>query len=601
MPTPWVSVRSPLPRNLRLVLATLVAVIVLPAAGAQAAIPGVVLNSFDSASVNRALSTGAGEVRLFVSWNAFQPTGPAMDAPYLSALMSALKQIKGAGRHVLLTFNTAPKWANGGHAESDYPPTPAHDADFADFVASILRRARQQGTPADRITVWNEPDDAQFWKPGAPDIDRYAALLVKTYDAVKDAAKGDPAVQVFPGGTAGSDREWIDGLFARARGHFDGVAIHTDSACLTEPPSSVYRDPDGRLGRFTFVGFLEILDLLAAHGVPDMPVLMDEMGVSSTAGGPTSCARGAHAGKKPSGVSELRQAELLTLQYGCLANYPQIVSGDWFRLDDAKGDLTSDEFNHYGLFHTDGSPKLAYAAFLAVVATGGGIPTPCADLTAPAVRILSPAPGEKFEERLDIRASASDGAGVGLARISLFSGGAADLIRNFTTGLLDNVPVTLTPWYGSDDLPVGRHTVRVTARDRNGNVGSATVDVEKVPNGTLPATLRPRVALPRRVLARNCTKRARPRRCTADFGTLKAPASAGATAPSIQGKVAFEWYRRNQQGRWRKLIGGLKPANKRLTATVTVKQAGRWRVRVVYAGKAPYKKLASEYVTFRAR
>jgi len=592
-------VRSPLSRHLRLALATLVAVIVLPA-GAQAATPGVVLNSFDSASVNRALSTGAGEVRMFVAWGAFQPTGPAMDSAYLTALMSALKQIKGAGRAVLLTFVGAPRWANGGHDDPGYPPTPAHDADFASFAASIVHRARQQGTPVDRITVWNEPDEEQFWKPGAPDIDRYAALLVKTFNAVKDPATGDPSVQVFPGGTAGHNRAWIDGLFARARGHFDGVAVHTDNACLTDPPSSVYRDPDGRLGRFTFVGFLEILDLLAAHGVPGMPVLMDEMGVSSTGGGPTSCTRGSHAGQKPSGVSERRQAELLTLQYGCLANYPQIVSGAWFRLDDAKGDPVSDEFNHYGLFHTDGSPKPAYAAFLTIAAAGGGPATPCADLTPPSVRILSPAPGEKFEERLDIRASASDGAGVGLARISLFSGAAADLIRNFTTDLSDDVPVTLTPWYGSDELGVGRHTVRVTARDKNGNVGSATVDVEKVPAGTLPATLRPRVVLARRVLARNCTSRARPRRCTADFGALKAPASAGAAAPSIQGKVAFEWYRRNKQGRWRKLIGGLRPANKRLKATVTLKQAGRWRVRVVYRGKAPYKKLSSKYVSFRA-
>ncbi|HEX6389478.1 MAG TPA: Ig-like domain-containing protein [Solirubrobacteraceae bacterium] len=570
-------------------LLPLLVVLALPAS-AQAATPGIVLNSFDSASVNRALGTGAGEVRMFVSWTAFQPKSPAMDSAYLDALMSAIKQIKGAGREVLLTFNTAPSWANGGHASMDYPPTPAHEQDFASFGAAIVRHAAKQGTRVDRVTVWNEPDEAQFWKPGAPDIDRYASLLRKSYDAIKAA---DPGVQVFPGGTAGNDRDWIDGLFTRAKGKFDGVAVHTDNACLTEPPSSIYRDPDGKLGRFTFVGFLEVLEVLKAHGVPDMPVLMDEMGASSTGGDATSCTRGSYAGKKPSGVSELEQADILTRQYQCLANYPQIISGDWFRLDDAKHE-TIDEFNHYGLFRTDGSAKPALAAFLAIAATGGGIPAPCADLSPPAVRILSPAPGEKFEGQLDIRASANDAGGVGLARISLFSGDAADLIRNFTTGLGDDVPVKLTPWYGSDELPVGRHTLRVSARDKNGNVGTATVDVEKVAPGTLPATLRPRLALPRRVIARGCTRR----RCTADFGTLKAPAAGG---PTIQGKVAFEWQWRNKQGRWRKLVGGLKPANKRLKATVRLPKAGRWRVRIVYAGRAPYKRLTSKYVTFRVR
>jgi hypothetical protein len=563
-------------------------------AGADAATPGIVLNSYDVASVNRALSTGAGEVRMFVSWKAFQPSGPAMDGAYLTAAMSAIRQVKNARRKLLLTFNTAPSWANGGHAEMDYPPTPAHEQDFAAFAASIVTRAAQQGTPVDRITVWNEPDEAQFWRPGEPDIDRYASLLIKTYDAVKAA---DPNVQVFPGGTAGHDRDWIEGLFARAAGHFDGVAVHTDNACLVDPPSSVYRDPDGKLGRFTFVGFLEVFAVLAAHGVPDMPVLMDEMGVSSTGGGPTSCTRGSFAGQKPSGVSEQRQAELLTLQYQCLANYPQIVSGDWFRLDDTKGDASSDEFNHYGLFRSDSSAKPALVAFTAIALTGGGIPGPCADLSGPRVRILSPAAGEKFEGQLDIRASANDAGGVGLARISLFSGETPDLIRNFTSGLLDDVPVKLTPWYGSDDLSLGRHTVRVTARDKNGNVGAATVEVEKVAAGTLQATLRPRLALPRRVIARGCRRR----RCTADFGTLKAPAGAGEHVPTIQGKVAFEWQWRNAQGRWRKLVGGLKPANKRLKATVALPRAGRWRVRVVYRGRAPYKRMTSKYVLFAAR
>ena len=45
----------------------LLVLLALPAS-AQAATPGIVLNSYDAASVDRALGTGAGEVRMFVSW-----------------------------------------------------------------------------------------------------------------------------------------------------------------------------------------------------------------------------------------------------------------------------------------------------------------------------------------------------------------------------------------------------------------------------------------------------------------------------------------------------------------------------------------------------
>jgi hypothetical protein len=31
-----------------------------------------------------------------------------------------------------------------------------------------------------------------------------------------------------------------------AQGHFDAMAVHTDTACLDRPPGYYYREPDGR-------------------------------------------------------------------------------------------------------------------------------------------------------------------------------------------------------------------------------------------------------------------------------------------------------------------------------------------------------------------
>jgi len=583
---------------MRLALATTLLALAF-AATAQAASPGLVVSGYDPADVDRGLATGAREIVLFVNWASFEPVSAgAVDASLASALTGAVKQVNAAGRRVLLIVNGAPPWANGGRTDdADYPPLPERDQDFANFVGRLVHDIHAAGGRVDRLQPWNEPDDPQFWKSQSPDVDRYVSLLTKTYDAVKDPLRGAPGVQVFAASTAGHNYTWIDQLLTKAGGKLDGVAVDIASSCATDGPDKLYRETDGRLGRFAFVGFLEVLKVLEQHGVPNMPLLVPIMGVSSTGGGPTSCARGAFAGKKPSGVSEAEQARLLKAQYQCLANYPRIVGANWFRLEDTAGDPDSDEFDHYGLYRVDGSAKPALQAFKDVVAADGGKPVPCADLKAPNVHISAPSPGQRFEDRLDLQVRASDRGGVGLARISLFSSKDPLLIRSFTKDLVNSRVYGLTPWYGSRQLEVGKHVLRVVALDKNGNRGSASVEVEKVAPGTLRRTRSARFVLPKRVLAKNCTTRLRPSRCTANFGRLK-PVTAG---PSIQDKVAVEWQWLNTKGRWRKLIGGTRPANKALVFRATLPKRGAWRVRAVYAGADEYKGVRSRFFTFTVR
>jgi hypothetical protein len=472
---------------------------------------------------------------------------------------------------------------------SAYAPTPDHDRDFASFAARVVHDIAAAGGRIDRLQPWNEPDDTQYWKPQPSDVDRYASILTKTYDAVKNPLTGVPGVQVFAASTAGSNAVWIDQLLTRAAGKLDGVAVDLASSCATDGPDKVYREADGRLGRFAFVGFLEVLKVLAKHGVPDMPLLVPIMGVSSTNGGPTSCRRGTFAGKKPSGVSEAEQARLLKTQFDCLAGYPQVVGADWFRLDDTAGDPDSEEFDHYGLYRVDGSPKPALQAFKDVVAGGGGKATPCADLKAPDIHISSPLPGQRFDDRLDFRARAADRGGVGLARISLYSGASA-LIRNYTKGLVNSRTYGLTPWFGSRQLSIGKHVLRVVAVDRNGNRATASVTVEKVARGTLARTRGVRFALPEHVLAEPCVVRMP---CTADFGRLQ-PLVRG---PSIPGKVVVEWQWQDAKGRWHKLVAGDKPATKPLVFTATLPRRGRWRVRAVFGGAGEYRAASTRFVT----
>ena len=165
---------------------------------------------------------------------------------------------------------------------------------------------------------------------------------------------------------------------------------------------------------------------------------------------------------------------------------------------------------------------------------------------------------------------------------------SVDSIRNFDP-LPDGQVYGLTPWFASRDLKVGKHALRVDAVDRNGNVGTVSVAVEKVRPGTLKGTRAARYTRAR--------VRCRGRTCTADFGRLAA-VKAG---PSIGGKVSVEWQWRNKKRKWRKLLGGTKAANKPLVFTAKLRKKGHWRVRAVYKGSGQYKAVKSKFVNLTAR
>ncbi|WCB91921.1 hypothetical protein DSM104299_00599 [Baekduia alba] len=576
-----------LPKILFLVAA--LAAFALPAASAQAAEPGVNAASPSHDAVAEALATGAKSVRLFVSWAEMAPTGPG-DYPdnngRSATYDAAIQQLNAAGAKPLFVVLNTPQWANGV-ADQLVPPNDPQT--YADFMKAFAAHNKGVGSVAG-YEVWNEPDEAQFWHPG-PDAGRYAALLKATYAGVK---AGDPGATVVAGPTTGNNYQWIQGLYNNGAGSsFDVVAVHTDTACLDRGPDAFYRE-DGKLARYTFLGYRTVHDVMAANGDGGKPIWMSELGWSSTGGGPTSCTRGEWTGKKPSGVSEADQATYLTQAYGCLANDPYVQKADWFTLRDTTGNGV-DELNHYGLLRTSGAGKPALNAFRAVTAANGGGAATCGDFDAPSIRIVKPTPGQQFVDKLDLSAAASDG-GVGIARITFTYDNQPAEIRNFTDSLVNNAPVGLAPWQGSGKLALGPHTITVTALDKNGNTSTANVQVTKVALSALKSTLTPAVKLKTKKV--KCKKRV----CTVAGSMSRAAAAAKlGSVPSLGGKVAVEWQFRNKKGKWRKLVGGLKPANKPFAFKAKMKFKGKWRVRVVYQGQAPWKKTSSKWLTFKVK
>jgi hypothetical protein len=442
--------------------------------------------------------------------------------------------------------------------------------------------------------VWNEADEALWWKPG-PNAAVYTDLLKKSYAAIK--AK-DPSATVLATPTTGANYGWVEELYKNgAKGHFDAMGVHTDTACLIDSPYSYYRDPaaGNRIARFTFLGVREVKAAMAANG-DDKPVWITEMGWAARAG--ETCDSGAFAGKKAAGVSEDQQAQFMLEAFHCLQVDPAfgVAVAMWFTHRDA----------HYGLLRPDGSPRPAYNAFKGMAGDTGNdrLQGPCGDFVAPGVQILEPAPGAilGLNDSLKIRATTDDKS---VLRMTFSVASTPQEIRNFTNNgnpldLIKNTP--FLDWQGVKKLPLGDHEVIVTAIDPSGNEGRAAVPFKRINPASLPAKSVGFAPCPKKKAKRTICKSGLVLSGKGKKRTLKGklalPYAFGLTAKD---KVVAEWQNK-RKGKWKKIHGGMKAANKPtgFTFTQKLKYKGAWRVRIVFQGKKPYKKTVSKWLTFKA-
>lgn len=538
---------------------------------ARAAAPGINIGYVEASrgQVERAARTGADYARLFVLWSDFQPSGPGQSiaGSRLAEYDAAVRRLRAAKVKPILVVVGAPAWANGS---SDRLVPPAEPSGYARFAGALARHFRGRVVAYE---IWNEEDEAVFWH--APvDPARYAGLLRASYSAVRD---GDPAAKVLVGPLTGNNYGFLAALYgAGIRGHFDAVAVHTDTACLDRGPERFYRDPGGAVGRFTFLGYRSVHAVMAAHGDGAKPIWMTELGWSSTSG--ATCERGAWAGLKPSGVSAAAQAGHLRAAFHCLARDRYVQVAAWFTLQDDPAQ-DPDELRHYGLLDARGAPKPAWSAFRAVATRGDTLRGPCGDFSGPRVRVRAPVAGQRFTGVLRIVASAGDPAG--LDRIRLFADGRR--IKSFSGPALAGGRARLD-WTGARRLRLGRHEIKVVAFDRGGNRSTRRIAVTKVDPRRLRATLRTRTRLSGPFCrARTCGVR----------GRVLGPRSV-----AVDGRVRIEWQRRTR-GTWRVALRNFRTAHRPFGVLRTLNHGGRWRVRAVFEGQAPLRRSATRLRAFR--
>jgi hypothetical protein len=541
---------------LRLIpLAALVCALALPASASAVEI-GLNLNGGAAASTpdNWAMvgDTGTKWARHFVVFNG----GSAVDHAYDAIVRE--EEARGVKTLFVVT-------ALGGIRPTD-------PGAYGQFVRNLAERYKGK---VDAYEIWNEEDESGFW-PGAPQPAEYVTLLKIAYGAVK---LGDPAAQVVFGPVTGNNYGFLEKAYdAGAKGYFDAMATHTDTACLVDSPTKYYRE-NGRIARFTFLGYREVRATMLAHG-DDKPIWMTEFGWSATN---RTCDRGTWAGQKKAGVSEAEQAHFMREAYHCMKEDPYLEVAMWFNSRDLHGD--GSELDSYGLRRTDGSQRPAYAAFKDIVAGRDTITGTCGDFGGPTIKVISPQPGQVFgpDEPLFIKATSPD---KDVTRVTFAVQGQPEEIRNHTN---QGNPLTFDPapamqWQGAKRLGFGKHTIVVSAKDLSGNESKVAVDVTKINPKTMGVQRTNVGAL--RLMGQGRVRTLKGRVITA-------------MRFSLPGKVVAQWQHK-RGGRWKKVHGAARNANRPFTFKQRLKYGGRWRVRVVYQGKRPFRSTASKWIAFRA-
>ncbi len=419
-----------------------------------------------SPSVNQTPSLkalGTHWVRYFISWRELQPSPAAIEPSALASFEQTFAQLP-PGTKVILDIVDSPQWETGS---TDEHAPPANPRDYAAFVGALAQRF---GTKVAAYEIWNE-EDAPAWWTGAPDPTAYAQLLKATYPVVKAA---DPSATVVLGGLTGNDYQFLEGVYqAGAKGSFDAVAVHTDTACNILSPYDFIRSTEtNRLLPDSFLAYREVHAVMLANG-DDKPIWMTEMSWRTTE---AVCSEGVWAGQKPEGVSEEQQATYLRQAFHCLAEDPYVQVALWYPLED-EGPIVS------GLLRADGSRKPSFAAMRAYTHEGDTLGGQCGVFTGPKITVLSPADRTSYSGPLPIDVTAT--SSVGVFRIRLEYDGK--LIRNYD----GNFPTSLSgalEWQGAKHIPYGWHTLTFLAYDKENNVSQTSVLIYHARPGSANAT-----------------------------------------------------------------------------------------------------------------
>lgn len=300
-------------------------------------------------------------VRADLDWRTVQPNGP--DAYVWDAFDRIVAEANRRGMRVLPILTYTPAWARPDTCAYNSKCAPEQPDAFIQFARAAVARYAPRGVHT--WEVWNEPNMALFWAPGA-DARTYTTLLCETYHAVHTE---DRSARVVSGGlapvsTGGGNiaaREYLEQMYEYgAAGCMDAVGYH---------PYTFPLGPDDykRTNAWSQIAETEwnMRSIMETNGDGAKELWLTEYGAPT--GGPGSTADGPRHvfWDVPDHVTEAYQATLLTDAVRAHRSLPRSGPLFWYSYRDL-GISADTRENFFGLVRYNGSRKPAYDALLRI-------------------------------------------------------------------------------------------------------------------------------------------------------------------------------------------------------------------------------------------
>lgn len=307
------------------------------------------------AQLSEIRSLGVTDLRIVVPWIYIQPLNST--SYNWSQMDNVINTAHAMGFSMTASITMNPSWDGTPLVGAPNPGT------YATFAAAVAQR---YGSQISAYEVWNEPNTIESLAPADPGA--YTAMLKAAYTAIKSVA---PSATVIAGvlgavatvpGLSLAPQQFLAGMYAAgAQGFFDALSFHPYNYTLPfSAGAGVANSPLEQVQA--------LYALMVANGDAAKQIWASEYGNATT----------------PGGIDQTQQAQLLRDFVTAWSKLPFAGPAFVYTANDLNTGYLLDE-NNFGLFTTDGVPKLAAQTLATLVSelASGTLP----NYTAPGMSV----------------------------------------------------------------------------------------------------------------------------------------------------------------------------------------------------------------------
>ncbi len=316
-----------------------------------------------AAELSQIRSLGVTWIRLDLDWSNIQPTSASSYSwgPFDGIVAAA----EADGISLFPIIDYTPSWARPAGCVTEFC-APADPSAFGTFAGAAAARYAPMGVHD--WEIWNEPNNTQFWQP-QPNVAAYVTLLQAATSAIRSA---DPQAFVVSGGLA--PEATSNGNIAQLSylatfcadggpSYVDAIGYHAYSYPVLPSDFQIWNawsQIDGTTPSFR--------SILNGCGAASKKIWITEYGAPTNGPGAEATPSNYNFAENPDHVSESLQALMATQSVQLVRADPNIGALFWYSYEDLSTDTSTHE-NFFGLLNSDGTPKPAWSALQAAIAS----------------------------------------------------------------------------------------------------------------------------------------------------------------------------------------------------------------------------------------